>query len=104
MDIWDALKAILIISITVGFIAFCVVWGFMMFILSFYISSYTIALFHILIVEPTIFDTYSLFTIPYNDILAIANMYIFYYWTIAMMYFVGLLEGAEKVFTIKIIK
>jgi hypothetical protein len=102
MDLWDVLKAILIISITVGFIIFCVVWGIIMVILSLYVAAYTVALLHILIVEPIIFDTYSLFTIPYNDILAIANMYVFYHWAIAVLYFIGLLEGMEKVFTIKI--
>ena len=104
MDLLDVLRAILIISITIGFVAFYVIGGFIIIVLSFYTASYTVALFHILFIEPAIFNTYSLFTIPYNDILVIANMHMFFYWTVAVIYFIGLLEGAEKVITLKITK
>jgi hypothetical protein len=103
-DILNILKVIVIISVTIGFVAFCVVWGLIIFALSFHAAAYTIALFHISIVEPVIFDTYSLFTIPYNDILVMANMYGLFHWTVTMVYCIGLIGGTEKIITIKINK
>lgn len=104
MDLLDVLQAIIMISIVVGAIGLYLIWGFIIIVLSFYVAAYTVALLHILFIEPVIFNTHSLFTIPYNDISTMANMYIPLYWIIVLMYFIGLLEGTEKVVTLKITK
>ena len=65
------------------------------FVVSFYAAAYTTALLHILFVEPIIFDTYSLFTIPYNDVASIAIQY-WWYWVLGVLYFVAMLSKAGK--------
>lgn len=86
---WDILEAMATITVIAGFVTFCIIWGLVVFVLSLYAAAYTVALFHILFVEPMIFNTNSLFTIPYNKIWAMANMHLAFYWIVTLVYIMG---------------
>ena len=97
MDIQNITEAIIMIIAFIGIVILSIVWGFVVFILSLYAAAYTVALLHISFVTPTIFDTHSLFTIPYNEIWTMASMYPFFYWPLTIVYFIiGLKQTSNK--------
>lgn len=97
MDIGDIIPGIIVIATFCGIAILLAVIGFVVIVLVIYTSAYTIALFHILLIEPVIFDTHSLFTIPYNEIWAMANMHQIYLYVLAALYMLGLAEGVNKI-------
>lgn len=92
MDALEVLGWIAVVILAGAGLLLLIVIGFVLAILSFYASAYTVALFHILFIEPVIFDTYSLFTIPYNQIYAMALLHELYYWALAIVYMIGITE------------
>lgn len=100
MDLEDIITTIIPIVIIAGLISFMLIWGLILFTVSFYVAAYTVALIHIIFVEPVIFDTHSLFTIPYNEIWIMANIYPLFYWLVALTYLFGGMEGMGKILSI----
>ena len=99
MDALDVLGGIVVVALFGAGLLLFTVLGIMLVVLSFYASAYTVALFHILFIEPVIFDTYSLFTIPYNQIYAIALLHELYYWALAVVYMFGITERGYSTFS-----
>lgn len=93
MDAGEVLTWIIVALIVIVVGVIVVAAGAVLIVLVLYMSAYTVALLHILFVEPMIFDTHSLFTIPYNEIYAMSQMYQIVYWIVAFIYMLGISEG-----------
>jgi len=94
MDLVDIIGGIIAVVVVCACLVLIAAIAIITIVLAVYAAVYTVALFHILFIEPVIFDTYSLFTIPYNQVWAIASMYPLYYWPLAALDIIGAYEGA----------